>query len=233
MSKMYDVIDPLIYVNDVPRKLSSVLTQTGRLINEPNDYAGVTAKEPSANAKVIVDDARKMLLDDKVARFAQEHLRFAHYGSLEKRLLEYVSGTATARAKEIAEEYTQKALLGELNEWFKTVKQTEFFLGLDAFHKEGINVEGVSFDVASSRNFLLSNFQLISSDLMVERQRDWSGVRSKGRATRRLARGHRQNIRTIYVPQKTVIVDQKRRTIIGHPSTINALVKHIKMKEAV
>ena len=231
MSKQYDVIEPRIYVDDVQRKFDSLLTPTGRIYdNDPEGVLILKGRQPGATT--IVDEARRMFRDDTVAKFAQEHLRFAHFANAEKRLLEYVTNTSDIKAKEIAKEFTQKAMLDALNDWFKTAKQHTFFLGLDAIHSEGIRMEGMEPD-SLSHGFLLSNFQLVGSTNMVEKQKDWSGVRSKGRAARRLARGHRQNIRTIYVPQKTVIVDKGRRTIIGHPATIDALVKHIKLKEVI
>lgn len=52
--------------------------------------------------------------------------------------------------------------------------------------------------------------EIVESDMLVETVEDWSRVRSPGRARRRLAQGHKQNIRTVTRPKRdALMVDGK------------------------
>ena len=51
---------------------------------------------------------------------------------------------------------------------------------------------------------------------------DWSEVRSKSRARRRMKRGYKQNVRHLQLPDPNVFVINN--TIHGHPETIRALL---------
>lgn len=109
----------------------------------------------------------------------------------------------------------------------QTLQQRQIKLEFDSPH---LKLEHYN---AVERRWSFTGFMLVEDERMVEPHISWHDVRSMGRAKRRHARGFRQNLKRIYVPQKTVIVDKGRRTIIGHPATIDALVKHIKLKEVI
>ena len=48
--------------------------------------------------------------------------------------------------------------------------------------------------------------EIVESDTLVETVEDWSRVRSPGRARRCLAKGHKQNIRTVTRPRRDALV---------------------------
>lgn len=52
---------------------------------------------------------------------------------------------------------------------------------------------------------------------------DWSGVRSPGRARRRMKRGHRQRIKYLQLPDPKVFV--ANGVIHGHPDTIKKMLE--------
>lgn len=70
-----------------------------------------------------------------------------------------------------------------------------------------------------------NGLRLIETATMVENYEDWSAVRSPGRARRRRAKGHRQNIVIRLRPQSGVI--QHGDTLYAHPATVMALAKAI------
>ena len=69
----------------------------------------------------------------------------------------------------------------------------------------------------------LGGTRIIESRLMVNHVEDWSRVRSPGRARRRRAQGHRQNIVIREVPMPDAITIDGGRTLIMHPSTATLL----------
>lgn len=48
--------------------------------------------------------------------------------------------------------------------------------------------------------------EIVESDTLVETVEDWSRVRSPSRARRRLAQGHKQNIRTVTRPRRDALM---------------------------
>lgn len=56
-------------------------------------------------------------------------------------------------------------------------------------------------------------------------KRSWARVRSPGRARRRLALGHRQNIDVIWEPQREIY--QTADMLIGHPAVIAELLRKV------
>lgn len=73
-------------------------------------------------------------------------------------------------------------------------------------------------------------FRIIEDELLVDTIEDWSGVRSPGRARRRLRQGHRQNIRTVQVPKKGAIAIDGGRTFVVHPAVAAELRRQIAAK---
>jgi len=59
--------------------------------------------------------------------------------------------------------------------------------------------------------------QIIETDMVGDPWEDWSGVRSPGRARRRLKRGFKQNIVVRYKANGKAIQDTARGTIYIHP----------------
>lgn len=65
----------------------------------------------------------------------------------------------------------------------------------------------------------ISGFKVYTDPLMVETTIDWSGVRSKSRAKRRIRYGHKQNTKTIIKPmEKIIFLDDNK--IVMHPSIL-------------
>ena len=69
--------------------------------------------------------------------------------------------------------------------------------------------------------------QIITSRVVGEPFADWSGVRSPGRARRRLKQGHRQNIVTSYRSNGTALHDKKRNIIYCHPADYDTIKRNV------
>lgn len=76
----------------------------------------------------------------------------------------------------------------------------------------------------------LGGMALVPAPHMVEAVEDWTRVRSPSRARRRMRQGHRQNMRTIEVPSKDVIIDKSSGTMYAHPATIEAITQEMAIK---
>lgn len=77
----------------------------------------------------------------------------------------------------------------------------------------------------------IGGLRIIEAIHMVEGYEDWSGVRSPGRARRRLRQGHRQNIvqRTRPMPGMMQTAD----ALYGHPDTIARVVRAVSERHRV
>lgn len=78
---------------------------------------------------------------------------------------------------------------------------------------------------------LLPGLRLIRDKRLVidSGERSWARVRSPGRARRRLAAGHRQNIDVVWIPDPKLMMT--RDMIIGHPAMIEALLAGIPVRD--
>lgn len=63
----------------------------------------------------------------------------------------------------------------------------------------------------------LGAIRLFDSEILGDPWQDWSGVRSKGRAARRLKRGFPQRIVTRYKPNGKLLHDKINNIIYAHP----------------
>jgi hypothetical protein len=72
--------------------------------------------------------------------------------------------------------------------------------------------------------------RIFQADHMVKQVEDWSRVRSPSRARRRMRQGHKQNVRTITVPDPAIV--QIGNNFYMHPETYRKLEeqtsKHLK-----
>jgi len=62
-----------------------------------------------------------------------------------------------------------------------------------------------------------SGLKIVTSAVIGDPYEDWSGVRSKGRARRRLKQGHSQRIVVRYRANGTVFHDRLSNTLMMHP----------------
>lgn len=85
-------------------------------------------------------------------------------------------------------------------------------------------------DVSVAR---LHGVEIISDHTLVDRNEDWSQVRSPGRARRRRAQGKRQRIVVHVTPSKTLHRFEARsggmvvNKIVGHPAMIQQMIEEI------
>lgn len=69
-----------------------------------------------------------------------------------------------------------------------------------------------------------AGIHIIEDIRMTDTVEDWSKVRSPARARRRMKYGHRQNVRFLQVPKKTVYSIDRGRTLIMHPEIARQLL---------
>lgn len=68
---------------------------------------------------------------------------------------------------------------------------------------------------------MFNGMRVVTSIHLTKPFEDWSGVRSPSRARRRMKQGHRQRVRTIYVPDPDIY--QMGGALHMHPETLRKL----------
>lgn len=74
----------------------------------------------------------------------------------------------------------------------------------------------------------LGGIRIIEVEAIGDPWQDWSGVRSPGRARRRLKRGFKQNIVTRYRANGKCLHDKMRGVVYMHPHDAANLREHLK-----